>query len=80
MRSITAVEANRQFSKVLREVAKGETYSVISRGRPVATIIPADTLYSVRDKAKKALLARLFAQEITDKRGWTRDELYDSSL
>ena len=37
---ITATEANRAFSRVLREVAAGTTYIVTSHGRDVATIEP----------------------------------------
>ena len=40
MRTVTAADANRQFSSVLREVSQGETFTVVSRGRPVATISP----------------------------------------
>ena len=41
MKIVTAAEANRQFSAVLREVAQGESVLVTSRGKPVATIMPA---------------------------------------
>ena len=41
MRSVTATEANRDFSKLLREVAAGETVVVTSHGRAVAKMVPA---------------------------------------
>ena len=40
MKTINASEANRRFSKLLREVARGEVYTVVSSGKPVASIAP----------------------------------------
>ena len=40
MTTISAAEANRHFSQVLRQVARGETLIVTSRGKPMATIAP----------------------------------------
>ena len=40
MKTITASEANRQFSSVLREVSRGQVFTVQSRGKPVAAIMP----------------------------------------
>lgn len=39
-RLISATDANREFSRVLNEVAAGETYVVTSHGRPVARLEP----------------------------------------
>ena len=39
-RSISATDANREFSRVLNEVAGGETYVVTSHGKPVARLEP----------------------------------------
>ncbi len=36
---IQATEANRQFSRVLREVADGDMFTVTSHGRPIARIV-----------------------------------------
>jgi len=77
MRTVSAAEANRQFSSVLREVLQGETFTVLSRGKPVATITGAQPAAEQRDKAVKALLARLKSQVAVGQRNWTRDELYD---
>ena len=77
MKTITAAEANRQFSSVLRGVSQGEIFTVVSRGRPVATIVPAEAANVQREKAKSALMARLSSEPITGARNWTRDELYD---
>jgi prevent-host-death family protein len=76
MKTINASEANRRFSKLLREVARGEVYTIVSRGKPMASIAPADEDASQRRKAKADLLERLNRQAVTGARDWTRDELY----
>ena len=76
MKTVTAAEANRRFSSVLREAARGETITVLSRGRPAATIGPAQTDRAQLRAAKAALLKRLRSQAVTGRRTWTRKELY----
>ena len=78
MKTITAANANRQFSSMLREVAHGETVTVTSRGKPVATISPARAANGQRNAARKTLLARLNKQAATGARNWERNELYES--
>ena len=78
MKTISAAAANRQFSSVLREVANGVTFTVLSRGRTVASIAPCAGGDGERKTAKRALLARLRSQSVTGTRGWTRGELYDA--
>lgn len=77
MKTISAGDANRHFSSLLREVATGEIVTVLSRGRPVATLSPAHFGSDQRQRAKQSLLARLRQQQPTGVRAWTRDELYD---
>jgi prevent-host-death family protein len=75
---VSAADANRDFSKLLRGVRDGESYVITSHGRPVAKLMPADARDTVRDAAKRALLARLRTQRGGTRIGrWTRDELYD---
>ena len=76
MRTVTASDANRHFSSVLREVAQGEVITVVSRGKPVATIAPARAGNDKRLGAKRGLLERLRQQKALGARDWTRDELY----
>ncbi|TIP01752.1 MAG: type II toxin-antitoxin system prevent-host-death family antitoxin, partial [Mesorhizobium sp.] len=40
--AVSAADANRRFSYILREVREGQSYVVTSHGRPVARIVPAD--------------------------------------
>jgi prevent-host-death family protein len=74
-KAISAAEANRKFSELLRGVKAGKSYVVTSHGRPVARIQPVKQ--GERAKAKAALLKRLHAQKVIDIGPWTRDELYD---
>lgn len=78
METITAADANRQFSSLLRKVEHGQTVTVTSRGKPVATISPARADNAQRCAAKSDLLARLNKQKTSGARNWTRDELYES--
>lgn len=78
MKTVTAADANRHFSNVLREVAQGEAFTVLSRGKPVATIAPVTAQGEPQRRAKEALLARLRTQTPSGVRNWTRDELYES--
>jgi len=80
MRTISAAEANRQFSSLLRQVSQGETITVLSHGRPVATISPATEAGESghdRANARARLLARLNREPAAGERSWNRDELYD---
>lgn len=77
MKTISAGDANRHFSNVLRDVAAGEVVTVLSRGKPVATISPARCGGSEREAARRELLERLRQQTASGARNWTRDELYE---
>ena len=79
MKTVTAAEANRQFSALLREVAQGERVLITSHGRPVATIEPVrPRLRTAMSAAKRLLLDRLDSLPVSGQaRDWTRDELYD---
>ena len=77
MKTISAADANRHFSSLLRNVASGEVVTVLSRGKPVATIAPARSVRGEREAAKRNLLGRLRQQEPSGARNWTRNELYE---
>ena len=74
--SISAAEANRSFSRLLRGVREGRSYVVTSHGRPVARIVPVSS-DEARSEAFSALLKRLERQPSLNVPRWTRDELYD---
>jgi prevent-host-death family protein len=78
-KAISAADANRKFSQLLREVREGQSYVVTSHGRPVARIAPVQ---SKQGKVGESpgwgrLLRRLRKQPVMDIGRWTRDELYD---
>ncbi len=76
MKTITASNANRGFSKLLREVSAGEEITILSRGKPVAKITSLNSEALQKKSMKNSLLSRLKAQKISGSRNWTRDELY----
>ena len=83
MKTVSAAQANRQFSKLLAGVLQGEVFTVVARGTPVATMGPVTAPNSLRVAAHQALLTRLKAQKPRKlggakgaARNWTRDELY----
>lgn len=83
MKTITASEANRNFSKLLGEVERGETVTITSHGTPVARMVPANDEAAEEtkrmDAARDRLLARLRSQPARNLGSWTRDELYDDA-
>ncbi|WP_296745631.1 type II toxin-antitoxin system Phd/YefM family antitoxin [Mesorhizobium sp.] len=74
--TVSAADANRRFSHILREVREGHSYVVTSHGRPVARIVPAGD-EGVASRSRAALLQRLERQIVVDAGRWTRDELYE---
>ena len=77
MKSVSATDANRNFSSLLQEVAKGASITLLSRGRPVAMMVPVEPNGDRRELARTALLDRLRAQSTQTTEEWRRDELYD---
>ena len=76
--AVSAADANRQFSRLLRDVREGRSFVVTSHGEPVARIIPAGRDDAVSAAARKLLLDRLATQPVTMVgHGWSRDDLYD---
>jgi prevent-host-death family protein len=80
IQTVTATEANRSFSKLLRAVERGERVEITSHGRKVARLEPLEDEASIRQR-QLAGLERLKARWATQKHitvgPWTRDELYE---
>jgi prevent-host-death family protein len=78
---VSAAEANRHFSRLLRGVREGRRYLVTAHGRPVARLVPAAEADAeerrVREAALRTLLDRVAKQPVIDIGPWTRDELYE---
>lgn len=82
MKKVSAAEANRYFSSLLRQVAQGEPVLITSHGAPVATMVSANEGDPAKDFAKRALLNRLRSQAPHSDvslatRTWKREELYE---
>ena len=78
MKTISAAEANRHFSALLRDVIKGEVVTVLSQGKPVATVSPVRACNGQREAARLNLLQGLKRRHVVGERQWTRDELYEA--
>jgi prevent-host-death family protein len=80
VKTVSAAEANRNFSKLLGRVDKGERITITSRGRPVAVLVPAgdDADEAARkERARKRLVDSLRNRPILNLPRVTRDEIYD---
>ena len=78
-KAVSAADANRHFSEVLRAVKQGRSIIVTSHGRPVAKITPVVEDERAAEGARSALFARLRTQRAVHAGRWTRDELYDDA-
>jgi prevent-host-death family protein len=76
MRSVTAADAHRHFSRIMREVAAGETVVVTSRGTPMIEIWPVMTNKGRDEAAFKTLMTRLRSQPARNLPRATRDDMY----
>jgi prevent-host-death family protein len=74
--AISAADANRRFSELLRRVRKGKSIVVTSHGKAVARIIPMTDRDNTTRAARAVLFARLRKQPAIDVGKWSREELY----
>lgn len=77
MKTLSAAEANREFSRLLRAATEGDEVLILSRGRPVAKLVPALRSPARQRRARAALFRRLRNQTVAGRRRWHRDELYE---
>ncbi|HVA62508.1 MAG TPA: type II toxin-antitoxin system prevent-host-death family antitoxin [Terriglobales bacterium] len=78
--TITATEANRTFSQILRGVRQGNRYIITSRGEPVAELgAPGPSAAEVarRRAAWEELEKRLESQPAMNLPRITRDEMHE---
>lgn len=82
-KTVSAADANRKFSELLRGVRKGRTYIVTSHGKPVAKLVPAAADDAKAYAARAAFLDRLASKKLPEGANpdirWTRDELYEDA-
>ena len=78
-KAVSAADANRRFSELLRTVKQGRSVVVTSHGKPVARITPVVEDDRAAAGARSALFARLRKERVVKAGRWTRDELYDDA-
>jgi prevent-host-death family protein len=77
-KAISAADANRKFSQLLRDVREGQSYVVTSHGRAVARIAPVkEAEVGMANGARTSLLKRLRSERTVKIGRWNRDELYE---
>ena len=78
--AVSAADANRNFSRLLGDVKRGQSVTITSHGRPVARLVPIDSETERHEKARAELLAHfaeLDKQPMTIIGPWTREELHE---
>ena len=75
--TVSAADANRRFSELLRLVRQGKSVVVTSHGKPVARIVSTTDRDQTTRGARAELFSRLRAQPVVDIGRWSRDELYE---
>ena len=77
-KAVSATDANRRFSELLRTVKKGQSAIVTSHGKPVAKISPIVEDERAAEGARSAVFGPAPNRAVNAGR-WTRDELYDDA-
>jgi prevent-host-death family protein len=83
VKTVTAAEANRRFSKLLQEARSGQSIEITSHGAAVARLVPAKDHHaeSLRrasmEEARKRHFERLRAQPALNVGKMTREEIYE---
>jgi prevent-host-death family protein len=72
---IQATEVDRHFSRILREVEQGDSFTVTSHARPTARIVPATS--QDREAAKQRFLEYFRQRPLLEMGPSRRDDLYD---
>lgn len=76
-RIVTATEANQRFSEILRDVSAGDSFTVTSRGTPVAQISPPKTTKGRDKQAIRDMIERMNKLPGIVTGPYTRDDIYD---
>lgn len=76
-KAVSAADANRRFSKLLRAVREGQSYVVTSHGKAVARVVPLQKGAGIARNARATLIKRLRSQPVASVGRWSREELYE---
>lgn len=80
MRTVSLMKANQEFSKLVKEVERGESFLITRRGRPVARLVPhtgdkaTDPGWAM---ARKRMMARLDEGASLGGLRVEREDIYD---
>jgi prevent-host-death family protein len=79
---VSAAEANRNFSKLLRDVQDGATITITSRGKPVAVMSAVDaeaaaTELEGKERAWRDMIAEWRRAPLMHLGTFNRDDCYD---
>ena len=80
MTTVGAREANRSFSKILKEAENGNPVTITRNGKPVARLVPTDLRPKSEEEraaAHKALMDLLDKGLDLGGRRFTRDEMHE---
>lgn len=84
MKHVTAAEANRNFSRIMKEAEAGETIIVTSHGEPTVKIVAVDKSHGINEveRTRRQALwsehkARLLGQPTLGLGRYERDWAYD---
>ncbi len=81
VRHVSAAQANREFSKLLRAARNGERVVVTSRGKPVAQMVPIEPVSDAKMEQRRqefgAFLRKLASGPALNLPRFTRDDAYD---
>jgi prevent-host-death family protein len=84
MKTVTAADANRHFSKLLQEARSGQSIEITSHGTPIARLVPAndgdaelESRRRMMEERRKLLFDRLRSQPAMNAGKMTRDEIYE---
>jgi prevent-host-death family protein len=75
--TISASEANRNFSAILRRVQQGDELVITTHGRPIARLIPYELDDRAAEELKANLLARLRERPLAHLGNFTRSMAYE---
>ncbi|MEO8677540.1 MAG: type II toxin-antitoxin system prevent-host-death family antitoxin [Vicinamibacterales bacterium] len=76
---MTAADANRNFSELLREIRAGRSVVITVHGKPTAKLVPFDGEKQRAHAGRKALLNRLSGQRVVNAGRWKRESPYRDS-
>lgn len=74
---VTAADANRKFSSMLRSVREGKSYLITAHGTPIAKFLPIGKHEQATSGARLTLLERLQSQPAIEIASSTRNQLYE---